>query len=138
VTANPDSAYGYFMRSHAFEALGKYDLALADLSKALSIEPDWITYEARGNIFRALHKYREALADYNSAEASDPVGWSGGFGRLFRAECQARLGNEEAALADCAKHPHDHWTPGLLGAPAGNKVEIIAELRRLAAAARDQ
>jgi tetratricopeptide (TPR) repeat protein len=136
VTANPDSAYGYFARSHAFEKLNSYELALADLTKALSIEPDWITYEARGNILRTLGKYGEALADYNKAEAIDSVGWNSGFGHLFRAECHARLGHEEAALADLANLRDDHWTPGLLGAPAGNKAEVLAELRRLATAAR--
>jgi len=40
------------------------------------------------------------------------------------------------ALDCCARLPEDFWTPGLDGAPAGNKAEIAAELRRIAAAAQ--
>lgn len=61
----------------------------------------------------------------------------GGFGPLFRADCHARLGDEAAALADCETMPDDHWTPGLFGTPVGTKQEVAAELRRRAAAARE-
>ena len=71
-----------------------------------------------------------AKRSMNRAEAVDPQGWYGGFGRLFCAECHARLGNERAALEDCAALRDDHWTPGLLGAPAGSKQEVAYELRR--------
>ena len=52
------------------------------------------------------------------------------------ADCHARLGNLEAALADCAALRDDHWTPGVFGAPAGTKAEVTAEIRRLALALR--
>ncbi len=138
VRANPDQPDGYWYRYHAFDSLGCHELALADLNKVLSYEQQWILYEVRGNALRALGRYQEALDDYNKAEAIDPEGWYGGFGRLFRAECLARSGDEEAALADCAQLRDDHWTPGLLGAPAGNKNEVIAEVRRLVAEARQK
>ena len=91
---------------------------------------------SRGEMsLRALKRYREALDDYNRAEATDTEEWRGGFGRLYRAECHARLGNEKAALEDCAALRDDHWTPGHLGI-AGNKQEVAEELRRLARQAR--
>jgi tetratricopeptide (TPR) repeat protein len=149
IYAEPDGSDGYWSRYQALTSLKRYEEALADLNKVLSIEraspdPDsfrcrekeWLTYLARGNVLRALGRYREALDDFNRTEVLDPDGWDGSFIPLFRAECHARLGNEEAALADCAALSDDHWTPGLLGAPMGNKAEVIAEVRRLAAEAR--
>jgi tetratricopeptide (TPR) repeat protein len=136
VRADPDKSDGYWARYQAYETLEKYDLALADLDKVLSLKPQWIVYECRGNVLRALGRYREALADFNRAEAIDPNDWNGGFGHLFRADCHARLGNEQAALEDCAALRDDHWTPGILGAPAGNRDQVLAAIRRLAARAR--
>lgn len=136
IRANPEGRDGYFARHQAYCSLEKYDLALADLDKLLSINPQWIVYEAKGNVLGALGRYREALDAYNQAQAADPDEWRGGFGLLFRADCHARLGNEKAALADCAMLRDDHWTPGLKGAPAGNKQEVAYELRRLAREAR--
>jgi tetratricopeptide (TPR) repeat protein len=136
VRANPDNADGYFSRYQAYRRLGRYDLALCDLDKVLSLQPHWVVYQARGNVFRALGRYREALDDFNRAEATDPTRWRGSFGWLFRADCHARLGNEKAALTDCAMLRDDHWTPGMQGAPAGTKQEVAYELRRLAREAR--
>ena len=136
VRADPESPNGYWSRSLAYETLQQYELALADLNKVLSIEQKWIVYESRGNILRMLDRHREALDDFNRAEAIDPNDWNGGFGHLFRADCHAHLGNEKAALQDCAALRDDHWTPGILGAPAGNKEQVTAEIRRIAAHAR--
>jgi tetratricopeptide (TPR) repeat protein len=136
IRSNPDSPDGYFSRSQAWDSLGRKDLALADLNKTLSLEQHWVNYESRGVLLRELGRYREALDDLNRAEATDPERWAGGFGPLFRAECHARLGDETAALADCARLPDDHWTPGPFGSLAGNKAEVIAQVRRLAAEAR--
>jgi hypothetical protein len=54
------------------------------------------------------------------------------FGLLFQADAHARLGNEAAALAYCARLPDDFWTPGIEGAPGGKKAQIAEELRRIA------
>jgi tetratricopeptide (TPR) repeat protein len=136
VRTDPDSPDGYWSRYQARARLQQYELALADLNKVLSLEEKWIIYESRGNVLRALGRYQDALEDFNRAEALDPADWGGGFGHLFRADCYARLGNEKAALEDCAALRDDHWTPGLLGAPAGDKIQVTAEIRRLVAKAR--
>ena len=60
----------------------------------------------------------------------------GSFDPHFRADSLARLGRLEEALADCAFIPEDHWMPGVLGLPRGNKAEFIAEIKRRAVAAR--
>lgn len=135
ILANPNDSGSYFDRYQAHYRFGQYDLALEDLNKVLALKPNWIVYESRGNVLRALGRYQEALDDYNRAEATDTERWRGGFGWLYRAECQARLGNEKAALEDCAALPDDHRTPGHLGI-AGNKQEVAYELRRIAREAR--
>jgi hypothetical protein len=66
----------------------------------------------------------------------DVEGWFGSLGRLSRADCHARLGNREQALADCATLSEDHWTPGMSGLPRGNRAEVFAEIERLLSAAK--
>ena len=100
--------------------------------------PDRPGMEARGDRLREMGQYAAALQDCARAEDPDPAGWRDGFGPLFRADCHARLGQEAAALADCEQLPDDHWTPGLSGAPAGSKAEVIEAVRRIALAARQQ
>jgi len=136
IRSNPKSSDGYFDRYQAHRRLGQYDLALADLDKVLALKPHWIVYEARGNVLRLLKRYQEALDAYNRAEATDRERWRGSFGWLYRAECHARLGNERAALEDCAALRDNHWTPGHLGGIEGNKQQVAEELRRLAREAR--
>jgi tetratricopeptide (TPR) repeat protein len=62
------SADVYLLRGKTYHVLGKDDLALADLSKALRLRPgDVNSYLARGGVFYALGKYGEAIADYTEA-----------------------------------------------------------------------
>jgi tetratricopeptide (TPR) repeat protein len=135
VAQNPDDPTGYFTRHRAWTHLGQMELALADLDRSLALEKHYTTYEARGNLLRRMGRYLEAVADFNTSETLDRETWLGGFGPLFRAECHARLGNLDAALADCATLPDDHWTPGIHEAPAGNKRDVTTRIRWLAAAA---
>ena len=137
VRQNPDSRHAYFCRHQAWTHLGERELALADLDKALSLEQHHVTYRARGRLLRDMNRYDEAIEDFNKSEAMNPEAWLGGFGPLFRADCHARLGNPEAALADCATLRDDHWTPGVSGTPAGDKAEVTAEIRRLATSIRN-
>jgi tetratricopeptide (TPR) repeat protein len=136
VEQHPDDAHAYFARHQAWKRLGQLDLALADVDKSLSLKDRHSAHDARGLVLHGLGRYREAIDAYDRSERLDPTQWKGGFGPLFRADCYARLGQEAAALADCDTMPDDHWTPGLFGAPAGDKQEVAAELRRRAAAAR--
>jgi tetratricopeptide (TPR) repeat protein len=138
VELHPNSSHAYFGRYQAWARLGRLDLALADIDKALSLRDHFVSHQARGHILRRLGRYREAIDAYNRAEQMDPIGWQGGFGALYRADCHAQLGDEAAALADCDTMPGDHWTPGMSGVPAGNKEEVAAELCRRAALARAQ
>ena len=92
---------------------------------------------ARGRVYRQLGEHANALADFRRGEAIDPKEWEGAMiTLLYEADSHAHLGDAASALDCCPRLPDDHWTPGLDGAPAGNKAEVAAELRRIAADAR--
>ena len=92
---------------------------------------------SRGS-YRHIGEYEKALGDFDRAEAIDPEGWEKDIvlGLLDQADTHARLGNEAAALACCARLPDDFWTPGMNNTPSGGKAEIAETLRRMAADAR--
>lgn len=136
VRQNPSDSGAYWDRYSAWHKLGRNDLALQDLNKSLELKRTPSRLINRGELHRELVQYSEAIKDFDEAETLDPELWIGSFGSLYRADCHARLGNEKAALADCARLPEDHWTPGLDGTPKGNKQQVIAEIRRRAAAAK--
>jgi tetratricopeptide (TPR) repeat protein len=138
VARQPADPNAYFSRHWAWENLGSPDLALDDLDKSLALEDHYVTHSAKGRLLHGMARYKEAIASFDRCQEMEPEDWPEAFGPLFRADCYARLGDEAAALADCDTLPDDHWTPGLFGAPAGNKREVAAELRRRAAAARGE
>ena len=134
---NPNNVHAYFDRHFAQMNLGEPRLALEDMNRVVELAASPGAFLARGDVYRHLGEYDRALEDYNRGEAMDPSGWNDdAFGVLFQADCHARLGDEEKALAHCASLPDDFWTPGLKGAPAGDKARIADELRRMASGAQ--
>lgn len=139
VRDHPQMSGAYFSRHFGWMAIGEPWKALEDMNIAIELEPDWISFVSRGGIHRHLGAYEQALADYGRAEAMmmDAADWEDyGFGLLYQADCHARLGNEEAALACCARLRADFWTPGIRGTPPGGKAQIAAKLGAMAAEAR--
>jgi tetratricopeptide (TPR) repeat protein len=134
---NPNDSSGYFTRHQGWMSLGETERALQDMDAAIALEPDSASFTARGCIYRHIGQYRAAIEDFNRAERAGPKEWEDdALGLFYRADCYARLGDEKAALADCARLRDDHWTPGPFQLPAGNKAEVAEALRRLAAASR--
>jgi len=138
IRENPVNYHAYFDRHFAWMKIGEPRRALEDLNKAIELNPHVASFLSRGEVHRHLGEYERALEDFDRAEAIDPDQWEKNivFGLLFQADTHARLGNEAAALACCARLPDDFWTPGIQGAPGGSKAEVAAELRRRAADAR--
>ena len=134
----PDDPAGYDMRADAWEVLGQFGRALDDMNESISRRPTPWAFQHRALIYRAMGRYEDAIGDLNSFEAMAPEEWRGSFAPLFRADCHASLGNEMAALADCDQLPHNHWTPGMYGTPAGNRQSVIQEIKRRARLARVQ
>jgi len=119
--------------------IGEPTRALEDLNKAIELErgTEPISFLSRGQVYRHLGEYENAIKDYNRAEALNPAQWQeDALGPFFQADAHARLGDEASALACCARLPDEFWTPGLAGAPGGNKAEIADKLRSIAAKAR--
>jgi tetratricopeptide (TPR) repeat protein len=134
---NPENSHAYFDRHFAWMKIGEPLRALGDLNTVIGLKPDMISFLSRGEIHRHLGEYAKALEDFDRGEAIDPIEWQGtAFGPLYQADVHARLGNEAAALACCARLPDDFWTPGIHGAPGGGKAEIADALRRIAADAQ--
>ena len=137
IDANPNNAHAYFERHFAWMKIGKPRLALEDLDKVIELDPEPIAFRSRAEVYRCLGEYERALGDFSRGEAIDPRQWEDDvFGVYYQADTYARLGDESAALARCARLPDDFWTPGLAGAPSGGKAEIADKLRLIAAAAR--
>jgi tetratricopeptide (TPR) repeat protein len=139
IADDPTNSSAYFDRHFAWMTIGEPQRALEDLNKMIDLEPEPhpISFMSRAHVFRHLGEYQKAIEDFDRAEAMDPKEWQdGAFGPFFQADTHARLGNEQAALAYCARLPDDFWTPGFEGAPGGGKAEIADELRRRAAQAR--
>jgi tetratricopeptide (TPR) repeat protein len=111
---------------------------LEDLNKVIELDPEPVAFRSRGEVYRHLGQYEKALDDFDCGEAMSPKEWEQDIviGLLYQADCHARLGDEAAALAYCARLPDSFWTPGLAGAPSGNKTDIAEKLRRIAADAR--
>jgi tetratricopeptide (TPR) repeat protein len=137
LSENPNNHHAYFDRHFAWMHLGEPRRALEDMNKVVELKPDPVTFLSRGEVYRHLGEYEKALKDFAEGEAIVPDEWADlGFGLLFQADCHARLGDEAKALACCARLPDEFWTPGLDGAPAGDKGQIADALRRVAADAR--
>lgn len=133
IESNPDNSHAYFDRHFAWMKIGEPQRALEDLNRVVELAPEPVTYRSRGEVYRHLGAYDKALEDFRRAEALNPEKWEDdAFGLLFQADCHARLGDEGRALACCNRLPDDFWTPGLNGAPAGNKTQIGEQLSRIA------
>jgi tetratricopeptide (TPR) repeat protein len=117
--------------------LGEPRRALEDLNTVVELNPDMTAFFSRGLIHRHLGQYEQALEDFDRGEAIDPKQWEEDvFGFFYQADTYARLGNEAMALVYCARLPDDFWTPGIYGAPSGDKADVADRLRRIAADAR--
>lgn len=138
IRENPKNSNAYFDRHYAWMQMGESRRAVEDLNKVIELCPNPMSFLSRGTIYRHLGEYDNALDDFDRGEAMSPDGWANDivFGLLYQADCHARLGDEAKALSYCARLPNDFWTPGLGGAPSGDKADIADKLRRIAEDAR--
>jgi len=137
IRQNPKNSHAFFERHFGWMDLGEPQRALDDLNKVIELEPESAAFLSRGEVYRFLGEYEKAVEDYDRAEAIDPAEWQDNpFGLLYQADAHARLGNEAAALACCARLPDDFWTPGMNSTPSGGKADIAEKLRRIVAEAR--
>jgi tetratricopeptide (TPR) repeat protein len=132
LSAHPDDSNGLFCRFQAFDELGEFESALADINRVVELDPKWITYFSRGSFLHNHGYYQEAVTDLTKARQFDVNGAGASAISWYRADSLARLGRLEEALSDCNLLSGDHWTPGQNGLPVGNKQEFIEEIKRRA------
>jgi len=69
----PQSYEAYYGRGMSYGFIWQYDLALADFSKAIDLNPvDVNAYNMRGKTYFYLGKYKEALEDINTVIKFNP------------------------------------------------------------------
>lgn len=135
LAAHPDDPHGLFSRYQAWNRLGELQKALADITRAIALDPCWNNYSARAQLFREMGDHTRAVEDLTKARELDDEEWRGSLDPHFRADSLARLGRLDEALADCAHISEDHRMPAVLGLPAGNKTQFVAAIRKRALAA---
>jgi tetratricopeptide (TPR) repeat protein/serine/threonine protein kinase len=98
ILRRPEHGMAYACRGQSFSTLGRYDQAVADLSRALELDPnDDFSWSHRAIVWNKLGQHEKALADDSRAVALNPkdaMHWSN------RGLDQGSLGHAEKALVD--------------------------------------
>jgi tetratricopeptide (TPR) repeat protein len=63
----------FWKRGVAYEGIGEYDKSIDDLTKAVEIEPDYISFFSRGKAYNGKKDYHRALADFLAAAKNRPT-----------------------------------------------------------------
>ena len=71
--SSPGDAWTTGSRGQAYQAMGRYDEALADFDRALQLDPDdtWII-RSRAHAYEAMDRHDDARTDFNRAVQLDP------------------------------------------------------------------
>jgi tetratricopeptide (TPR) repeat protein len=127
-------------RGVAYRLMGKYEEALADLTRVLELDPDDVLATAeRGGAYRMMGKYEEALADLNHALELDPNP-KGVWAIVSRGLTYRQMRKYEEALADLTRaieldpnDPNYTWAITLRGETyqmMGKYEEALADFTR--------
>jgi tetratricopeptide (TPR) repeat protein len=72
IELDPNDRMGYEFRGHAYLESGQYQLAIADFTKAISLDSAIYGYRMRGRAYYFLDQADNAMADFNAALRIDP------------------------------------------------------------------
>lgn len=90
-------ATALLQRGWAYERLGQYDMAVADLTASIQIRADANAYSFRGWAYEQQQRYDLAIADFNEAIQRQPDFFEG---YQNRGICRLAKGDAPAAIAD--------------------------------------
>lgn len=100
IARDPDDQRLYPGRARALLCLGKYDDAIADYTRAISLDPKWFDYFGRGLAYKAKGDSKQAIENFDQGIAIDskvPALY------VYRGAVFASEGKSAAASADFAK-----------------------------------
>jgi tetratricopeptide (TPR) repeat protein len=90
-------ATALLFRGWAYERLGQYDMAIADLTASIQISAGVNAYYFRGSAYEMQHRYDLAIADFDRAIQLQPDFFEG---YQNRGICRLAKGDTQGALAD--------------------------------------
>ena len=86
-----------FRRSNCYAELGLYDQAIADITKGMEEEADWMDYCQRGDYYRYIGDIDTAISDFSAAIEDAP---REDFPYYRRGWCYEMKGDRKKAMAD--------------------------------------
>lgn len=96
--SDPLNAEAYFERGFAYAIEGEFELAIADLSNSIEIDPDYIpAYQLRAHAYHNAGRFRQAVADYDAVISIDP---DMADNHYWRGRANARIGETASAISD--------------------------------------
>lgn len=118
IKQNPRSKEAYYQRGYLLGIIGCTTWAIADLTKAIEIDPCFAAaYTERGNCYLDFKNYSLARADLDRAIYLNP---RSGDARLTRGRVLLELGKPGAALVDFSNAQNMPFAPVLPGELPGN------------------
>lgn len=110
ISENPDDPIGYRKRSHIYARMGKWENALQDLDRVISLQcEEPADYFSRGRLRLRVANFEQAIKDFTKAiDLSEAYrdDYYIEMSRFFRAEALVRIGSYHDALTDC-EHVRD-------------------------------
>lgn len=100
IRLNPDDAMEYVSRGLVYECMNDFDMAIADYSAAIRLDPAGVLYYSRGDMYLRKGDTEQAIADYTEAIRLDPDFADAYFNRGC---AYNRKGNYDQAIADYTK-----------------------------------
>lgn len=108
IAADPTGDRGYAERGYAYDGLGQYETAIADIDKAIEInDRESLYFGERGYAYYKLRNYERAIEDSTMALSLDPKNVSAyinrALARIDRSHCDSfsrDIADCQAAIAD--------------------------------------
>ena len=97
IAANPDKDSPYIFRAGCYSALKEDKSALADLNRAIKIDPKPKNFIDRAEVFCNLKMYKEAIADYTRGQKGE---WNKDIVFHRKAFCYEKLGQLNKAAEE--------------------------------------